>query len=165
MAKLKIPEKWMYLIKEYRYFLLVLAVGLFLLMIPEGERQTVKEPPPEVIEASADDLETRLEEALSKIEGAGEVEVLLTQAKGGRTYYQTDTDQSGQDDSRSTTVIVTDSGRNETGLILQTDPAEYRGAVVICQGANNAAVKLAIVEAVANATGLSSDKISVIKMK
>ena len=41
----------------------------------------------------------------------------------------------------------------------------YQGAVVVCEGAERAAVRLAIVEAVSSLTGLGSDKISVIKMK
>ena len=42
---------------------------------------------------------------------------------------------------------------------------EYRGALVVAQGADNAAIKLAITQAVAGLTGLSSDKITVVKMK
>jgi len=41
----------------------------------------------------------------------------------------------------------------------------YRGAVVVCQGGDNASVRLAVVEAVSNATGLTSDRITVLKMK
>jgi stage III sporulation protein AG len=36
---------------------------------------------------------------------------------------------------------------------------------VICQGAADPAVRLAVVEAVADATGLGADRISVLKMK
>jgi hypothetical protein len=41
----------------------------------------------------------------------------------------------------------------------------YQGAVVLCQGAADAAVRLAVVEAVSKATGLGADKICVLKMK
>ena len=39
------------------------------------------------------------------------------------------------------------------------------GAIVVCQGGDNATVRLAIIEAVSNVTGLGADKISVLKMK
>ncbi len=39
------------------------------------------------------------------------------------------------------------------------------GAVVACDGAENAAVKLCVINAVSAYTGLGSDKISVIKLK
>ena len=58
-----------------------------------------------------------------------------------------------------------DSSRNETGLIRQIIPPVYRGAVVLCQGAENANIRLQIVEAVKSVTGLSSDHITVLKMK
>ena len=39
------------------------------------------------------------------------------------------------------------------------------GVVVVCEGADRAAVKLAVTEAVASLTGLGSGKIAVVKMK
>jgi stage III sporulation protein AG len=63
------------------------------------------------------------------------------------------------------TVIITDAQRAQQGLVKQVNPPVYLGAVVVCQGADRASVRLAIVEAVANATGLGADKISVLKMK
>ena len=45
------------------------------------------------------------------------------------------------------------------------EPALERGAVVVCDGADSATVRLRIMQAVSALTGLGSDKISVIKMK
>ena len=69
------------------------------------------------------------------------------------------------DYARFTTVTVTDSQRNERGLINKTSAPIYRGAVVVCDGADNPQVNLDIVSAVSNITGLRSDQISVLKMK
>lgn len=41
----------------------------------------------------------------------------------------------------------------------------YSGAVILCQGANDAAVRLQIVEAVSAFTGMGSNRIIVLKMK
>ena len=94
------------------------------------------------------------------MEGAGRVKVLLTEASGKETIYQTDTTASGED-----TVILTDSSRNQLGMVSRIDSPIYLGAVVVCQGADRPPVKLAITQAVANATGLSYDRISILKMK
>ncbi len=110
----------------------------------------------------------RLAEILSKIDGAGRVEVMLTTAFGEETIYQTDntTDQSNESVSQNIeTVIVNNSNREEYGLVRQVNPPSYLGAIVVCQGGDRPAVQLAIVEAVSKITGLSSDKISVLKMK
>ena len=82
--------------------------------------------------------------------------------------YQTDQERDNADGSQSIrieTVIVNDKDRNQKGLIQQILAPEYRGAIVVCQGADDATVRLAIIEAVADATGLGTDRISVLKMK
>ena len=68
---------------NYKYVLLVALVGGFLLLLPplwgenDGEPAAAENSSQTEEEAaySAETLERRLEEALSKIEGAGEVEV------------------------------------------------------------------------------------------
>ena len=93
---------------------------------------------------------------------------MLTLAAGEKTVYQTDQDQDHNENSGSVqveTVILSDSNRNEYGLIQQILAPEYRGAVIVCEGADDPAVKYAIMEAVKNMTGLGFDRISVLKMK
>ena len=114
------------------------------------------------------ELEERLSALLSQVSGAGNVQVILTMSSGEETLYQANEDVSTQENGMTTktdTVTVTDAQRNESGLIRQVNPPVYKGAVVVCQGADNAAVRLAIVDAVGKATGLGADKISVLKMK
>ena len=113
-------------------------------------------------------LQESLESILGEISGAGEVSVLLTQSAGEETIYQTDENTSVQENGNSShnqTVLVSGSGREETGLVRKVKAPTYFGAVVVCQGADNASVRLAVVEAVRSATGLSTDRISVLKMK
>ena len=109
-----------------------------------------------------------LTEILQSIQGVGKVQVLLSIASGEKTVYQTDSDTAASGDSNSIkieTVIVTDSQRNETGLISQINPPVYLGAIIVCQGADSAAVKLAVTQAVSKITGLGADNICVLKMK
>ena len=94
--------------------------------------------------------------------------VMLSVATGEEVLYQTDRDVSEDEkgsDKRIDTVTVTDSQRNETGLIRQINPPDYLGAVVVCQGADDPAVRLRVAEAVARITGLGMDKIYVVKMR
>lgn len=153
-------------IKKYRYVLLVLLAGIFLMALPEGKKDEAAPPAAESVTQPG--LQESLAEILSQIAGAGKVEVLLTQSAGEQAVYQTDEDiAAGENtsDIRRQTVLVTDSSREEAGLIKQINPPVYRGAIVLCQGADSAAIRLSIVEAVANATGLTTDKITVLKMK
>ena len=152
--------------KKYRYVLLVVLVGLVLLVLPE-EKEPVKQPESIQTEEKRN-LQEDLAAILSQVAGAGKVEVLLTQVTGEETIYQTDEDVStgeSTSDIRSDTVLVTGTDRSETGLIRQVNPPTYQGAIVLCQGADSAQVKLSIVEAVMSVTGLRSDCITVLKMK
>lgn len=143
-------------LKKYRYVLLILFVGLIFMLLPES----VQEPAdiPAVQSAQPEDMEMRLEQILSRIQGAGEVAVMLTESTGEQIIYQSD-------DGGTDTVLITAADRSEQGLIRSREPPEYLGAIVVCTGADNAAVRLALVEAVANVTGLGTDRITVLKME
>ena len=119
---------------------------------------------PEIRQEEAMSISDSLEQILGQIEGVGRVKVMLTQSAGEITIYQEDTDHSA-DTVREDTVLVTGESRQEMGLVRQVIPPKYQGAVVVCQGGDRAAVRLAIVDAVAAVTGLTSDRITVLKMK
>lgn len=145
-------------------------VGILLMLMPTGTKQSKQEVtmPSAAMETAVDSMEERLAEILSQVAGAGKVQVLLTEATGAQTFYQENRDSTEGNQNKSTrtdTVILSDSSRGQTGLVSQINPPTYLGAIVLCQGADQSAVRLAITEAVANATGLGYHKISVLKMK
>lgn len=156
-------------IQKYRYAVLLLLVGILLLINPSTKRET--EPISHSTESNStqlQDLQSELEALLSKMEGAGKVKVLLTESLGSEICYQTNEDLQTEADSkdiRRETVIVTSENRAQQGLIQRIDPPVYLGAVVLSQGADSAAVRLSLVEAVKSATGLPANKITVLKMK
>ena len=146
-------------VKKYQYIILIVLIGVFLMLYPSKSKEQETLIP--VQEPAVQDLEAELAVILSRISGVGEAQVLLSEAAGSNTIYQMDT---GQNQSHSDTVIIMDSNREETGLVKQILPPVYRGAVIACQGADSANVRLAVVEAVKSVTGLSADCITVLKM-
>ena len=96
---------------------------------------------------------------LGKIDGAGAVDVMLTLADGGEAVYQVD--ETVRDEGREEQTVLAD----KAPVLVQTRQPRFQGAVVVCEGADRAAVKLAVTEAVASLTGLGSGKIAVVKMK
>ena len=154
--------------RKYKYVWIVLLVGILLMLVPgpadkESETQTQITGESQI----QDDMEIRLERVLSEMAGAGQVRVLLSVSHGEQTIYQTDSSYSqGQNntDSRTQTILITDSQRNETGLVHQKNPPKYLGAIILAQGADDPVVKLSIVDAVGKITGLGADRISVLKM-
>ena len=155
-------ERFIDLLKQYRYGLLILILGIGLMLFPLDHSSGSDELPAQTV--TEQDISASLEEILGKMDGVGRVQVLLTRSAGELTLYQTDVDMSS-DRRQENTVLVTDGSRAETGLIRQIIPPTYLGAIIVCQGGDRPSVKLAVVEAVAAVTGLTADKIRVLKMK
>ena len=157
-------EKIASFLNQYRYAACILLIGIVFMLIPSGKPT---ETPP-TASASGDSPAVSVEEQLgvllSKIQGAGRVEIMLSYASGSETKYHTDTEADG-DSVKNNTVLITGSDRGESPLVTCVDPPEYLGAIVLCQGADSAAVRLAITEAVTKYTGLGADQIAVLKMK
>lgn len=167
MDRIDITKRVTELFGKYKYVLLILAVGLHLMSLPERTNESV---PKEVIvhEPKSKSHAEELEDILSQISGVGKVKVFLTEASGAETVYQTDEDRNTSNDSehiRVDTVIITDANREERGLVRTITPPVYLGAIIVCQGGDRPSVKLSIVDAVSNVTGISSERISVLKMK
>ena len=160
----KLPDYF----KKYKYAFLIFCVGVVLMLFPGNSDKKVIEEPSQDSVVTQLPLEERLSDILCQVEGAGEVRVVLTVSVGEETLFQYDED-SNQGEKEHTihkdTVIVSDASRNETGLIKQVIPAVYRGAMIVCQGADNPSVRLEIVDAVSKLTGLGANCISVLKMK
>lgn len=165
----QLSNKMTAIIGKHRYALIVLIIGLVLLMLPGKKSTKTADNAVQITDTGTVSIEmSTLSNILKSIEGAGDVQVLLSIAAGEETIYQTDSDHTTSTDGGSTrieTVLVTDAQRQQSGLIRQINPPAYLGAIVVCQGADNAAVRLTITQAISKITGLGTDHICVLKMK
>lgn len=155
-------------LQKYKYVGIVVVIGIVLMLLPNLSSEEKKsDVVPETTEQTIS-LQQELEQILSQISGAGQVRIMLNEQVGEERIYQYNEDITVSDSSTSTKnsiVTVADADRNENGLIKKINSPIYRGAIVLCQGAENPAVKLAVSEAVSKITGLGLDKIIVLKMK
>ncbi|MGN1030967.1 MAG: hypothetical protein ACI4PQ_05130 [Butyricicoccaceae bacterium] len=161
--------------EKYRYFLLVVAVGIILMLTSVPGQQKAEESG-QTTEAEETfrlaDFEQELEQVLSQIDGAGRVQVTLSLKTGEESVYALNetrsTQNNGTDSSsenyQSEISIISDGSYGETPILIRSNYPEFRGAVVVCDGADNDQVKLDITEAVHALCGLSSDQISIIRM-
>ena len=162
----RLKQRMTALVGRYKYVLVIVLAGVFLMLLPSNESSQASTAP-QTAQASPDTSEL-LEQILGQIQGVGKVRVMLTVARGEQTLYASDQDssQTGTEQSiRTETVIVTGQDRSQSGLVLQVLPPVYQGAIVVCQGGDSPQVRLSVVEAVCDATGLTADKITVLKMK
>ena len=164
---------------KYKYLLLVAAVGVVLLLWPPGEDspQAEKAPDGSALSFELDLFERKLEKSISAMQGAGRVEVMITLKSDGALTLQEDrrenqarNSQNGdsihyESDTDSRTVVISGSGGVEQPVVVGRVYPEFQGALVVCDGAGSAEVRLQIAEAVAALTGLGADRITVAKMK
>ena len=166
MDRRDIKERITARVGKYKYVLLVVLVGIFLMVLPEGSGETSTSLPREQTDHPTSSA-AELEEILSQIQGVGKVKVMITEAAAAQTVYQTDTDTtvSGEHTSSRVETVVIGSSSSQEGLIATVTPPVYLGVVVVCQGGDQPNVKLSVVQAVAAVTGVGTDHISVLKMK
>lgn len=165
-------EKWTGLLKKYRLAALVVLLGVVLMLLPTGgsRAQTSgdsSELPGETY--SLEKTEERMAEVLGTIDGVGRVRIMLTLRAGSTLRLAEDSslsDSTGGQTKQEKQVLTVNrgSGRQEVVVTQQLYPT-YQGAVVVCEGAGSSGVRLAVVNAVSVLTGLSSDRISVVKWK
>ena len=164
--KLKLPpwsrSGWG-VVKKYQYVLLVALVGAVLLLIPSGEKPAETAAPEEGQQFRLEELEKRLEQALGQIEGAGEVHAVLTLKSGSRQVLAQAVERDGNGGSSFAPVTVGRGAGSQEVVPLQTLAPEYQGALIVCQGGGDPAVRLNILQAVSALTGLGADKISICK--
>ncbi len=116
--------------------------------------------------------ETRLEEALSKIRGAGAVEVMLTYENGKELIpaYETDTQsntQSGEivsSNASTRPVTVTKGGQEEAIIVKEVEP-RIRGVIVIAEGAEDIQVRMDLARAASKALGVEAERVEVFTME
>ncbi len=157
-------------ISKFRLPLLIFAAGLLLMLLPTGKRST------QGVQTAAQAAQTQeltpsqeeMEAILSRIDGVGRVDLLLTLRTSGASVYQTDTRTvtSGSGTTEECqTVFGQTSGSGKEPVVQTTLAPQYQGALVVCDGADRASVRLAVVQAVTSLTGLGSNQIAVVKMK
>ncbi len=153
--------------ERYRLVWLVILAGALLLLLPIGgeKEEPDREGTAPTTQFDLAALEDRLEEALSKIDGAGEVTVVLTIQNGPRQVLAQDVDRrSGEGENTETVILSRGSSAQETVAVQELYPS-YQGALLICAGGDDPDVRLKLTEATSALTGLGADKISISKGK
>ena len=145
-----------------------------------SKRLAYKEKKKKNIETTgSEDLEKKLENILSKIEGVGDVKVCINYSESSEVVAMfnenskvsttEETDTSGgirkiqQTDSQKDIVYKEDNGE-KTPITKKVVQPKIEGAIITAKGANNANTKANIIQAVEAVTGLATHKIQVFEM-
>lgn len=183
--KRKIRE-WIRQIGYIRLGLLVVCV-IFLLLVslPEEKKtgENVKENETKILDTDENDIyvekmEERLASILEMMEGAGNVEVMITLSSSSETIVnkdtsyenaresetgdgQRETDSSGQ---KEETILIDHDG-NQVPYVIKTMEPIVEGVIVVMEGGDNSYVSAAVTEAVQALFHVDAHKIKVLKME
>ena len=139
------------------------------------EQQAMDETAQKSGQGSTDDtvsaLESRLEETLSLIDGAGKVHVMITMKDTGEKVVekdvtrQTDADAGGtQNTDLSQSSVYERDGNAETPYISKELTPQVEGVLVVAEGGGNSVVKQNILQSVMALFPLEAHKITIVKM-
>jgi len=176
--------KWFQKLKKIKHIEIILVVVLVCLILLiwfvnwGGKESTTDTSVTSTSSTSAyaEELESRLETALAKISGAGEVKVMITfdgvtelvlaTTKDEKTSSTSNTTSSGATNTTSTTtvsvepILITENGSTNPIVLMEILP-EIKGVIVIAAGADNVRVKLDLLKAVQALLEVSSSQVEI----
>ena len=156
-------------IKKYKYILLTALLGVLLLLLPqEGKTSKPASDTPSAAENfDREALQKEMETILSSLDGVGRLSLMLTVEGGG--VYELAQDESASlkscgeevdERTKKTETVVLGSG---AGAEVVVTHSRFVGALIVCEGGDRADVQLNVTQAVSALTGLSSDRITVVR--
>ena len=165
--------------------LLALLIGVLLLFLgktlfPTDEEKVAEvnrqEQTTEIHNLNERDMERRMAEILSKIQGAGQVDVMLTFSATTESVvaHEEKTEEArsqengkvSQNLSKASTVVMTEDGNGNTSpLVLTEYSPQVEGVVIVAQGGDNAVVCKALNNAAQALLDVQAHKIAILKMK
>lgn len=127
-----------------------------------------------------DEQKTELTNILKKVEGIGDVEVMITfesdEAKilasdsTSQSSVTEETDKQGgkrvtNQKTDSTQVVMNSNGDTKSPLVVKTYKPKIVGVMVVAEGASDSKIKYEISQAVSTLYGISANKVNVYPMK
>lgn len=184
--------------KENMIVIILIGVLLLVIAIPVNPKkpktEDVKQQPEDINQSFTDNsvedntdqtyvenLESRVEDILSSMEGVGNVKVMITLQSSQETIVEKDmptsrsniseTDGSGGNrntnemDIQETTVYTTNQNGDKIPYVIKTKEPEIEGVTVVAQGGDNAVVQKNISEVIQALFHIELHKIKVVKMR
>ncbi len=150
---------------KYKYAVGVILLGVFLMLLPSGEKKSSEAA------ESADPfdrlaVQQEMEGILRTVDGAGKLRLMLSVDSGSELELACDmsaTEEERGSSNKTQTVVIDRGSSTEEVVVTKSRFPRFTGALIVCEGAGSASVRLNLVNAVSALTGLTADKISVVK--
>ncbi len=140
--------------KKYWYAPVLIIIGIVLMLLRMDQNQTVETAAIGISDQNyVYETEVRLEEMLKGIDGAGDCEVTITLASGGKKEYV-------REEGR--VLVITDKDGNQSAVISKENVPEIAGVTVISSSRMNINIKNNIINSIGTVLGVGTNKICVV---
>ena len=150
---------------------LIAMIGIFLSESFSTKNKQENQPQQQASESLHEyeqQVEQRLSDILSSIDGIGQGEVMVTLDSSKESVYSSESESKNESDEKSsssseksTYVIVDDDGQKPV-LEKEVEP-RVRGVIVVCEGAADVYVRQAVVDSIRAGLGITSANISIVR--
>lgn len=172
--------------KKLTIIVLVGLAGILLLLISEliplPEKQEAEQAPEETTQTEyhyAQDIEKRLSEIVSSIDGAGKTKVMVTLENGVESVYAADERTASERTSEGKNegmeinersseeneyIILQSNGSRDEGLVIKVIQPKIRGVAIVCEGGDSAYVRQHVMQAVTAVLDIGASRVSISRM-
>lgn len=114
-----------------------------------------------------DALESETQELLSSISGAGRCKVMITLKNSTESVYAKNIEENNSSGSNSlkNEYVLYDGQEGETPVLIKQYYPDVQGVAIVCDGADNPAVRESIINTVSSLFSIPVNRISVSKYK
>lgn len=163
--------------KNIEKFFVILIIGTIILIAASAflgndtktESQKIAQSGESFESAYIADLEKRLTKVLSKVEGAGKVDVVITiksskQIKLAKdTVEKSESKENGSSYELEEKTVITKDGKGEEPYVVSEYYPQIEGVMIVAQGADNIDVKTSLYEGVKSLLNVSANRVQVLK--
>ena len=168
----KVNEIWLKIRKsdkKIKVFIALGLIGMLLILLSEAlPEQGVKKRTEEISYTEyISSLENETKLLVEAIDGAGECRVMLTLKNTRESVYAKNSEENKSDGSYSNSYeyVLYKGQEGETPVLIKEYFPQVMGVAVVCSGADNIAVKEAVINSLSSVFDIPSSKISVSKLK
>lgn len=154
-----------------KLFISIVLVGVIIViasstLFPSGEKQQAGDTKTDYT-VYTDNLEEKLTDTISSISGVGSCKVMITLYKSSENVYAKNNDSKVDSDSKSESeeYVIYDGDNGESPILINEYFPNVQGVAVVCSGGDNPVVKEKVIETVSSLFSISSNRISVSKIK
>lgn len=169
MIQLKSLRNLFFEKKGLSHLLILFAFGVVLLLFGGTfgtSRQTEPIAADREVGAATEELEQKLAETLSRIQGVGKVKVMITLEDNGSSELATDmqnTNRGEETDFEQKTVIVNGNG-GTAPYVVREKSARVKGVLVVAEGGGNPTVRETVENAVTALLSVLPHRVTVAEM-